>query len=136
MATALTIINRAMRLIGVKNAKAALHAEEAADAFDVLNALLAEWHEAELRLPDYSFAALETAIASDAGDAEALAYALAERMAPEYGPDAVGATETRAFQKNASESLSRLRLRYFQPGTVSTAELPGESSVYNINTDA
>jgi hypothetical protein len=131
MATALQVINRAMRLLAVKDSFNSLSAEESADSLEVLNALLAEMHEAEIGLPDYSFAELTTELASDAADREALAYALALRMAPEFGVDV-----RPEFLTSAAESMSRLRLRYFQPGTVSFAELPGECSTYNIQTDA
>lgn len=131
MATAITIINRALRLIRALDATETLRAEDAAQAFETLNALLAEWHEAEIGLPDYSFATLETAVASDAGDREAIAYQLAIRVAPEYDTEL-----SPAFVAAAAESFSRLRLRYFQPGASDFSELPGAScGGYNIETD-
>lgn len=85
-----------------------------------LNALLAEWHEAGIGLPDYTFATLAATPVSDAADRDAIAYQLAQRLAPEYGvslpPEAVVA---------ANEAMGRLRLRYFQPGEVAT-DLPGQ----------
>jgi hypothetical protein len=109
----------------------AAEAEDADDALTTLNALLAEWHEAEIGLPDYSFASLQTEVASDAADREAIAYQLAERLAPEYDVELPPLA-----MKASAEAMNRLRLRYFQPGTVSSAELPGECNTYNINTDA
>lgn len=131
MATAYTIIRRALRLATVLDAMEAPAAEDAQDALDSLNALLAEMHRAGVGLPDYSFATLQTALASDAADADALAYALAERVAPEYGRELPP-----LVAKAASESMSRLRLRYFQPGQVDFSELPSaQPGHYNATTD-
>src|SRR4051812_47277368 len=106
MATAQTIINRALRLCRVLDAATAPEASDAQDALATLNALLAEMHAAEIGLPDYSFDSLESELASDAADAEALAYALAERIAPEYG-----AQLSPLIADQARQSMSRLRLR-------------------------
>lgn len=131
MATAITIIKRAMRLIRILDPNESMRAEDAADALESLNAMLAEWHEAEIGLPDYSLATLETELASDVADREAIAYALAIRIAPEYEDANLSPT----FMASAVESMARLRLRYFQPGATSFAELPGTAGAYNINTD-
>ena len=72
-----------------------------------LNSMLAEWHEAGIGLPDYSFAALSTALASDVGDREAISYQLAIRLAPEY---AVSLSAEAVAQ--ARQSMFRLRQRY------------------------
>ena len=80
-------------------------------------------HFAEIGLPDYSLASLATDLASDAADREALAYQLAIRLAPEYGVELstlVGVA--------ASESMNRLRLRYFQPGRISFADMPSDQA--------
>lgn len=130
MATAITIINRALRLCKVLDPVETAEAEDADVALEVLNALLAEWYEAGIGLPDYSVATLATEVSSDAADREAIAYQLAARLAPEYGVDL-----SPLVAAAGESSMGRLRLRYFQPGSVSSAELPGESSVYNINTD-
>ena len=119
MATALQIISRAMRLCNVLDVAEAPSAGDAQDALETLNALLAEWHHAQIGLPDYQFDNLETELASDAADREALAYQLAIRIAPEYGQSL-----SPLIAAAANESMSRLRLRYFQPGTVSFDELP------------
>jgi hypothetical protein len=131
MATAITIINRALRLCKVLDAVEAAEAEDADNALETLNALLAEWHEADIGVPDYSFATLQTAVASDVADREAMAYQLAERIAPEYDVELSPLT-----MKASAEAMNRLRLRYLQPGTVSSAELPGSGGYYNITTDA
>lgn len=126
MATAQDIINRALRLCRVLDAGEAAEAEDSTDALDTLNAMIAEWHFAEIGLPDYSLASLTTELASDAADREAIAYQLAIRMAPEYvvelSPAAVAL---------ASETMQRLRLRYFQPG-VAASDLPGRRGRYDI----
>lgn len=128
MATGFTIVRRALKIAGVIDANEAPQAEEAADALEALNAMLAEWHEAEIGLPDYSIASGDT-FAGDAADAEAVAYQLAERLAPEYGRELSPLT-----MKASGEAMSRLRLRYFQPGQVSFAELPSPYQGFDINT--
>lgn len=131
MPTAISIVRRAMRLCRVLDANEAPSADEAQDALDILNAMLAEWHEAQIGVPDYAFTDLTTELASDVADREAIAYQLAARIAPEYGkdlPPLVAAV--------AESALSRLRLRYFQPGTTDFSELPSaDCRTYNANTD-
>lgn len=120
MATALELINRAMRLCGILDAREAADGADALDALNVLNAMLAEWHEAQIGLPEYAFANLTDPLSSDAADSDAIAYQLALRLAPEYGLEPSARVE-----RTAEEAMSRLRLRYFQPGTVDYSELPG-----------
>jgi hypothetical protein len=129
MATAYTIVRRALRLVRVIDAAEAVPALEAQDTFAALNGLLAEWHEAQIRLPDYSFASLETELASDVADEDAIAYQLAKRIAPEYGKQL-----SAQANESANESFSRLRLRYFQPGTTNFDELPTGNLAFNIET--
>lgn len=131
MATALSIIKRALRLIAVLDAGITPSAQDSADALETLNCLLAEWHEAGVGLPDYSFATLTTDLASDNADRDAIAHALAIRLAPEYG-----VMPSPLVLSTGENAMARMRLRYFQPGKVSSDELPGESSTYNITTDA
>lgn len=126
MATAQTIINRALRLCRVLDANEAAEAQDAADALATLNAMLAEWHAAQVGLPDYRFSGLTDALATDDADSEAIAFQLAMRISPEYGVDLPPQVVAMAEQ-----AMGRLRLRYFQPGTV-TFDLPGETSRYNI----
>jgi hypothetical protein len=97
-------------LCRVLGAGEAATADDASDAFDTLNAMIAEWHEAGIGLPDYSFAELTTALASDVADREAIAYALALRIAPEYG-----VTLTPEIAAQGAQSMFRLRSRYFTP---------------------
>ena len=125
--TALSIIKRALRLARVIDAHTAPDANDAADALETLNAMLAEWHEAEIGLPDYSLATLDTELASDAADREAIAYQLAARLAPEYGVSL--STETAAV---ATGTMQRLSLRYFQPGCVDWSELPRKCNSYDV----
>lgn len=127
MATAQTIINRALRLCKVLDAASAASADDTADALETLNAMLAEWHEAEIGLPDYALADNTTELASDAGDREAIAYQLAIRIAPEYGANL--AVEVLGM---AEATMGRLRLRYFQPGTVTTG-LPSTRARYDVD---
>jgi hypothetical protein len=131
MATAQTIINRALRLCSVLDPVEAANNEYASDALDTLNGMLAEWYAAGIGFPDWTFPTLATAIATDAGDADALSYQLALRLAPEYGVEI-----PQALLGIAAETMGRLRLRYFQPGTVDFSELPGSAGVWDIITDS
>lgn len=126
MATAQTIINRALRLAKVIDSQGAADSSEAQDALDVLNAMLAEWHEAEVGLPEYSLADLTTALATDAADTEAIAHALAMRLSGEYGTEMSPITV-----EIANSTMARLRLRYFQPGVISS-DLPWPQQNYDI----
>lgn len=129
MATASQIIRRALRLIGAMDASQALTPNDAQDCLETLNAMLAEWHEAQIGLPDYSLSSITDTLATDAADREAIAYQLAVRVAPEYGlqvPPAVGVM--------AETTMARLRLRYFQPGKTDLTELPHLSYTFNIVT--
>lgn len=126
---AITIISRALRLCRIVDAGEALNADEAQDALATLNAMLAEWYEAGIGLPQYTFDTLQTDLATDAGDSEAMAYQLAMRIAPEYDADlpalVIGMAES---------AMGRMRLRYFQPGNTDLTELPSESVNFNITT--
>ena len=129
MATASQIIRRALRLIGAMDASEALQANDAQDALETLNAMLAEWHEAQIGLPDYNLSSITDTLSTDAADREAIAYQLAIRVAPEYGlaiPPAVGVL--------AEQTMARLRLRYFQPGTADFSEMPHVCRSFNIET--
>lgn len=108
--TASDIISRALRLIGVIDAATSMEALDAANALDTLNAMLAEWHESGLGLPDYSMSGLTDTLASDAADREAIAYALALRLAPEYGIPLPSETVAAG-----QATMLRLRSRYFSP---------------------
>lgn len=125
--TASKLIRRALRLIGALDSSEALPADMAADALDVLNAMLAEWHEAGIGLPDYQFDSVTDSLATDAADSEAIAYQLAIRIAPEYGLEI-----SQLAMASANEAMSRLRLRYFQPGRVDFSELPTISVPFDI----
>lgn len=125
--TAGSIIKRALRLARVIDAQTAMDANDASDALETLNAMLAEWHEAEIGLPDYSFSGLDDELASDAADREAIAYQLAARLAPEYGVSL--SVETAGV---AQGTMDRLRLRYFQPGCVDWSQLPGKCPIFDI----
>lgn len=116
MATAFSIINRALRLCKVLDADTPASANDAQDALETLNAMLAEWHQAEIGLPDYQFDSLTDDLASDAADREAIAYQLAIRVAPEYGLPL-----DPALLAVAAQSMQRLQLRYFQPNRVDPA---------------
>lgn len=107
MATANQIIGRALRLIKVVAAGETVEASIAADALAVLNAMLAEWHEAGIGLPDYSFTDLTDTLASDAADHEAISYQLALRLAPEFEGE-----PSMAVAAMAQQTFFRLRQRY------------------------
>jgi hypothetical protein len=121
MATGLDLIYRTLRLLRVKQIGQTPASEETADALSVLNALLAELYGSDLQLPDYTVT-LAGDLNMDAADTEAVAYLLALRLAPEY-PACLPLSQE--FISQAQQSESRLRLRYFQPGTVDLRELPG-----------
>ena len=129
MATGYDIIRRALRLCRVADGSTAMEPEDAADALDTLNAMLAEWHHAGIGLPDYELTGLTSELSSGVADREAVAYQLAMRIAPEYGVDLDAATV-----EMAGQSMSRLRLRYFQPGVTSNDGLPNEERGFNIVT--
>ena len=124
--TAENVILRALRIIGAGNLPDTVSFPQALDA---LNVALAELHEAQVGIPDYSVASLATAMDTDIADRDALAYQLALRLAPEYGVS----LSPEALQM-AAESMARLRLRYFQPGSVDFGELPAETPTFNITT--
>lgn len=125
--TAKDIILRALRIIaGAGNLPDTVSFVQ---ALATLNAVLAEMHEAAIGLPDYSLSSLADPLGSDIADREAIAYQLAIRLSPEYGI-ALGA-EAAAM---ASETMGRLRLRYFQPGRVDFSELPSPCAGFNILT--
>lgn len=123
------VIRRALRIAGVIASGETPDASDTQDALDTLNALLAEWHVAGIGIPDYTVANESTAMATDLADREAIAYQLAFRMAPEYGFE-----PSQAQMVASGEAWARLRLRYFQPGTVDWAELPSPVSTFDINT--
>ena len=123
---AIEIVSRAMRLCRIVDAGEALNADEAQDALATLNAMLAEWHEADIGLPQYTFDSLQDTQDTDAADAEAMAYALAMRIAPEYGVEVSPAVAGMAL-----DTERRLRLRYFQPGRVDAA-MPSPTTGFDI----
>lgn len=125
-----TLIKRAFRLIGAIDSEEPLDASQADDALGVLNALLAEMHFAGVGLPDYSMSSLSDTMASDIADREALAYQLAIRLAPEYGFEV-----PQSLVVMSEQSMSRLRLRYFQPGDSDFSELPTTRTTYNVNNE-
>lgn len=105
--TAKDIILRALRII----ASAGNLPDSVAfvQSLSTLNAMLAEFHEAGIGLPDYSLSSLTDPLASDIADRDALAYQLAIRLSPEYGIPLSG--EAAAM---AGTTMFRLRSRYFQ----------------------
>lgn len=107
MATAIQIISRALRLCGVLDAAQAADANDAQDALETMNAMLAEWHESDMGLPDYEFATLTAEQDTDIADRDAIAYQLAIRIAPEYGVDLKPLVIAQA-----RDSLFRMRSRY------------------------
>lgn len=127
MPTAQNIIDRALRILRVTDSSTDTNVEDSTTALDALNVLLAEWHVAQIGVPDYVMADLTTESNSDAADRDAIAYQLAIRIAPEYGVEL-----SPAAQVMAAESFSRLRLRYFQPGHSDFSELPRDNWLFDI----
>lgn len=121
--TAAKLIHRALRLLGVIDATEAPEADQAEDALEALNGMLAEWRGADILVPDYDVADLSDELTLDRADLDAVIYKLADRIGPEYGRSLPA--DARAVM---DESFSRLRLRYFQPGTVDFCELPVATS--------
>lgn len=120
MATGLDLIYRTLRLLRIKATGQTPRAEVTSDALSVLNALLAELYGSDIAIPDYTVTLAGTLNMDDA-DREAMAYMLAVRIAPEY-PASLPLSQE--FVIAAQQAESRLRLRYFQPGTVDFSELP------------
>lgn len=129
MATGQSIALRALRILRVIDAQTPPEAQDAADAIETLSAMLAEWHVAGIGVPNYDVADYTNESVVDDADREAVAYQLAVRLAPEYGK-ALSA-EAAAI---ADASMARLRLRYFQPGSVDLSEMPGTCGQFDINT--
>jgi hypothetical protein len=129
MTTASQIIRRALRLIGAIDASESLGANDAQDCLETLNAMLAEWHEAQIGLADYNLSSITDTLSTDAADRDAIAYQLAIRVAPEYGLPI--APEVGVM---AAEAMGRLRLRYFQPGNTDLSDLPHVCRTFNIVT--
>lgn len=130
MATALSLINRTLRLMKVKQIGQTLPAEEANDALSVFNAILAELYGSDIKVPEYSIASLQTELSLDDADREAMAYLLAQRLWPEYKSVPMGPE----FNAAGEQAMARLRLRYFQPGCVDLRELPGDTLSFDILT--
>lgn len=117
--TALELIRRSLKLLGVVDANEAPEAEDAQDALDLLNAMFAEWRGAGLMITDFEVSTPATELTISIADKEAVAHQLAKRMAPEYG-----VSLSAEFVSSADESWRRLEHRYFQPGRTSFRELP------------
>lgn len=122
---AIDVISRALRLIGASDASESVDAKAAQDALYALNVMLAEWSAAGVGQPDHDLG-LQTEIVSPA-DADAYAYQLALRIAPEYGLPISGDIAVMAEQ-----AMNRLRLRYFTQGVVNLLELPTATEPFNI----
>lgn len=118
MATALQIITRALVKRQALAAGQQASAEDAADALYELTSMLAEWHVAQIGLPQYTPGNLTTQTDFDDADRAAVEGQLAKRLT-DYGLP----LSDEAVQM-ADEAFARLRLRYFQPGVQNFDELP------------
>lgn len=127
MATALVLVRRALRLATIIASGETPDAATIQDALSVLNSMLAEWHDAEIGVPDYSVTSEASQLTMDDGDVEAVAHQLAIRILPEYGMEI-----TPTLAAMASDSMSRLRLKYFQAGRADGA-LPRAQRDYNLD---
>lgn len=120
------VIRRALRICGVIAAGETPQASDVSDALDTFNVLLAEWHEADIGIPDYTVATEVAAMTADLADRDAMAYKLALRIGPEYG------YEPSPSQVAEGEAAwLHLCLRYFQPGRTDPA-LPSSANRYDI----
>lgn len=132
MATALTLVRRALRLATIIASGETPDAATIQDALSVLNSMLAEWHDAGIGVPDYSINSEAATLTMGDGDVEAVAYQLAARIMPEYGMEV-----TPTIAAGAADSMNRLRLKYFQPGRSDLSELPiptGWGYGWNVDT--
>lgn len=118
MTTALEVINRAYRLIGIGAEGETLTGQQADDALNVFQGMVRQWRSDGLLLPDYNLA-LSAALTVDDADWLCLADCLAILMAPEF---AVEPSPT--LMRNAVSSKTMLRHRYFVPAKVDFSELP------------
>lgn len=128
---AIEVIARALRLLKVIAADEAPSAEDSRDALEVMNGLFAEWRGSDIFIPDAIVEDVTDDLTIDRADREAVAYQVALRLSPEYGE-----TVSTEFRVAMEEAFSRLRLRYFQPGTADLSELPhaaGDYRGYNID---
>lgn len=123
------VTRRALRIAGVIASGETPDSDTIADALATFNALLAEWHVAGIGIPDYTVASEGATLSTDLADREALAYQLAFRIGPEYGFE-----PSPSQLVAADQSWSRLRLRYFQPGTVDFSELPSKRIPFDVTT--
>jgi hypothetical protein len=133
MATGLTLVRRALRLARVIASGDTPRAATIQDALSVLNSMLAEWHKSGINLPDYRIASEASTLTMDDGDVEAVAHQLAIRILPEYGRE-----PSLTLAANSAEAMSRLRLRYFQPGKTDLSELPcptGWATDYSVEVE-
>lgn len=83
MATAQSVINGALRLIGVLAQGQTLQAEDSAQALEALNAMLATWPDQGIDI-DTSPVALADELQYPANHTAPIRYSLAVELAPEY----------------------------------------------------
>jgi hypothetical protein len=123
------VIRRALRICGVIASGETPEASDVADALDTFNVLLAEWHEADIGIPDYTVETESSTMTTDLADRDALAYKLALRIGPEYGYE-----PSPSQMMEGDAAWARLALRYFQPKQVDAA-LPTSANRYHIDFD-
>ncbi len=85
MAATQTIINRALRLLGMLDANESPEAVDTQTALEALNAMMARWEADGIPLGWAPVLAASEALPAPVEAEEAIAYNLAVRLRPEYG---------------------------------------------------
>ena len=114
MATALTIINRALSLLGVKTAGVELTNDEINDGIEVLNDMMLEFDVGGLRLGYSVVSSSSDLITSPDWSHAMMKSQLALRLAPEYDR-----TVSPALFKQAKDALRTVKKKVIRIGAVS-----------------
>lgn len=121
------VITQALRICGVIAVGETPRSEDSATGLEYLNDMLAEWHDDEVGLPDYSVAALTTTLNAAKSDKAAIAHQLAIRIGAEYGwmptPD---------IMQRADDLMARLRIRYSPILSSNYDHLPGVGNCWDV----
>ncbi len=125
MATALDIITGSLRLLGKLQSGEVPTAAEGADALTTLNQILHAWRDHGIDL-EHSNYALSDTVPLQSNHLQALRYALAVELSPEYGvalsPVVLGA---------AQEYMRGLQAFYADPGLLACD--PALNPYYGVN---
>ena len=110
MATALDIITGSLRLLGKLQSGEVPTAAEGADALVTMNQMLHAWRDQGIDI-EHSDYALSDTVPLQSNHLQALRYALAVELAPEYG-----VAVTPLLLASASEYMRGLQAFYSDPG--------------------